>query len=147
MCPSPLPRLTPSYSCCATAMVWRTEKPSLRAPSCCNVDVVNGGGGVFFSSFSSMDFTVYDAYFKSASTCFDSLSEDVTNFSPSFLLSDATNSSFFSVSKEASTVQYSTGLKARISRSRSTMIFTATDCTRPADRPRYTFFQRNGESV
>ncbi len=31
--------------------------------------------------------------------------------------------------------QYSTGMKAWISRSRSTMILTATDCTRPAERP------------
>ena len=34
-----------------------------------------------------------------------------------------------------STLQYSTGVNARISRSRSTINRTATDCTRPADRP------------
>src|SRR5438094_563500 len=33
---------TPSYSRCATCMVFRAENPSLRAASCCSVDVVNG---------------------------------------------------------------------------------------------------------
>ena len=37
--------------------------------------------------------------------------------------------------------QYSTGLKAWISRSRSTMMRTATLCTRPAERPRRTLSQ------
>ena len=40
--------------------------------------------------------------------------------------------------------QYSSGLNALISRSRSTMIRRATDCTRPADSPRRTFSQRMG---
>ncbi len=33
------------------------------------------------------------------------------------------------------------------SRSRSTNIFTATDCTRPADKPGEIFFHNNGETV
>src|SRR5262249_33855312 len=49
-------------------------------------------------------------------------------------------------SSRGSTVQYSSGTKARISRSRSTMMRTATDCTRPADNPRRTFCQSSGES-
>ena len=44
----------------------------------------------------------------------------------------------------ASSVQYSSGTKALISRSRSTISRTATDCTRPAERPRRTFFQSSG---
>jgi hypothetical protein len=36
---------------------------------------------------------------------------------------------------------------ARISFSRSTIMRTATDCTRPAERPRAIFFQRSGESL
>ena len=44
----------------------------------------------------------------------------------------------------ASSVQYSTGTNALISRSRSTISRTATDCTRPAESPRRTFFQSSG---
>ena len=40
--------------------------------------------------------------------------------------------------------QYSTGSKARISRSRSQTRRTATDCTRPALKPRRTFFHSSG---
>ena len=40
--------------------------------------------------------------------------------------------------------QYSSGTKAWISRSRSVMTRTATDCTRPADKPRRTFFHKSG---
>src|SRR3989337_2088053 len=40
------PRLTPSYSCCAMRMVRLAEKPSLRAASCCSVEVGNGGAGL-----------------------------------------------------------------------------------------------------
>jgi len=58
----------------------------------------------------------------------------------------ATNGGGASPSSRASTVQYSSAVKARISRSRSQMMRTATDCTRPADRPRRTFFQSSGES-
>ena len=44
----------------------------------------------------------------------------------------------------ASTFQYSSGWKARISRSRSTISFSATLCTRPALSPPATFFQSTG---
>ena len=40
-----------SYRRCATIMVCDTEKPSLRAASCCSVEVVNGGAGIRFSGF------------------------------------------------------------------------------------------------
>ncbi len=51
---------------------------------------------------------------------------------------------FFS---DASIVQYSVGVNALISASRSQMSLTATDCTRPALSPRPTFFQRRGLRV
>jgi hypothetical protein len=44
------------------------------------------------------------------------------------------------------TSQRSSGTKAAISRSRSTISLTATDCTRPADSPRATFFHSSGEA-
>ena len=36
----------PSYSRWAICIVLLAENPSLRAASCCNVEVVNGGAGV-----------------------------------------------------------------------------------------------------
>ena len=51
------------------------------------------------------------------------------------------------VSSSASSVQYSRAVNARISRSRSTTMRTATDCTRPADRPPRTLRDRSGLSV
>ena len=47
----------------------------------------------------------------------------------------------------ASTLQYSVGTKARISFSRSTISRTATDWTRPAERPLRTLRQRKGLSL
>ena len=44
----------------------------------------------------------------------------------------------------ASSDQYSSGWKARISSSRSTTSRTATDCTRPAESPLRIFFHRKG---
>ena len=46
----------------------------------------------------------------------------------------------------ASTDQYSTGTNASISLSRSQMIRSATVWTRPAERPRQTFFQSRSET-
>ena len=40
-----------SYRRCATIMVCDTENPSLRAASCCSVEVVNGGAGMRLSGF------------------------------------------------------------------------------------------------
>jgi hypothetical protein len=38
--------------------VWLAEKPSLRAASCCSVEVVNGGGGFLANGLVSTDETV-----------------------------------------------------------------------------------------
>ncbi len=56
----------------------------------------------------------------------------------------ATNGGGFLPSTFASTDQYSCGLNAAISSSRSKMRRTATDCTRPADRPRRTLVHSTG---
>ena len=50
--PSP-GRSMPSYRRWATDIVLRAPKPSLRAASCCSVDVVNGGAGERLRSFCS----------------------------------------------------------------------------------------------
>jgi hypothetical protein len=39
-------------------MVWLAEKPSLRAASCCRVEVVKGGGGLRVKGLVSTDATV-----------------------------------------------------------------------------------------
>ena len=51
------------------------------------------------------------------------------------------------VARIASIVQYSRAVNASISRSRSTTRRTATDWTRPADRPPRTLRDRSGLSV
>jgi hypothetical protein len=47
-------------------------------------------------------------------------------------------------SRQAAMFQYSSGLKAWRSLSRSTMSRSATDWTRPADKPREIFFHKRG---
>ncbi len=47
--------------------------------------------------------------------------------------------------KSAGKLQYSSGTKARISSSRSTIILSATDCTRPAEIPEDTARHSTGE--
>ena len=62
--------------------------------------------------------------------------------SPSIRTSSAAKVSPAAVARMAWIVQYSRAVKPRISRSRSTTSRTATDCTRPADRPRWTFLRQ-----
>ena len=47
-----------SYSRCATIIVCETVKPSLRAASCCSVEVVKGGAGERWSGLCCMSPTV-----------------------------------------------------------------------------------------
>ena len=68
-------------------------------------------------------------------------------FSPATSFSVATNSGGSLAESFAWSDQYSTGTNAWISRSRSTISRTATDCTRPAERPRWTFSQSKGERL
>ena len=65
-------------------------------------------------------------------------------FSSPMRRSLAANGGGVLASKRASTVQYSSGTKTAISRSRSTMRRTATVCTRPAESPRRTLSQSSG---
>ena len=51
----------PSYRRCASVIVFRAEKPSFRAASCCSVEVVNGGAGDRFRSFRWTSRTRYEA--------------------------------------------------------------------------------------
>ena len=51
-----------SYSRCAARIVRRASKRNFRLPSCCSVDVVNGGAGLRVNGFSSAEETVNDAW-------------------------------------------------------------------------------------
>ncbi len=66
---------------------------------------------------------------------------------PSILTSSAEKVVPSAVARLASSVQYSRAVNASISRSRSTTSRTATDWTRPADRPDRTFRDRSGLRV
>ena len=105
---------------------------------------MNGGTAPFFRSFVVTDATVHVACFRSSRTVFDSASLPILMFAPSRLSSFASNSGGTGPASRAVMFQYSSATNAPISRSRSTTILSATDCTRPALRPRRTLSQRIG---
>ena len=74
-------------------------------------------------------------------------SSGMSGAAPSMRATSALKRSPDSVSSSACSVQYSRAVKAAISRSRSTTSRTATDCTRPAERPPRTFRDSSGLSV
>ena len=137
-------------------MVRLAPNPSLRAASCWSVEVVNGGAGLRLTSFSRTSRTRYAASrrrsaWRAASASADRvmpfLSGEVASLPWGISIRRAENgASSPSGVRRTSTLQYSTGTKAAISRFRSTMSRRATDCTRPAERPGRTFFHRTGES-
>ena len=138
---------TPSYSVWAARMVRVAVKPRRRDASCCKVLVMNAGVGClarlpFFSSP-----TVYSAPSSPFSMARASASVCGSSFLP--LSSEARRAVklLCPTPRVASTFQYSSGLKPSISFSRSSIRRTATLWTRPADRPRRTFRQRNGLSL
>ncbi len=125
-------------------MVFLALKPSRLAASCWSLAVVKGGGGLRRRSLRSTEATVKRAFSISAARP-RAVSPSVSSaLCPSTLNRRARNSGGSAAARSASSVQYSTLTKASISRSRSTTRRTATDCTRPAERPRRTFFQRMG---
>src|SRR6266508_1932223 len=100
-------------------MVRLDEKPSLREASCWRVEVMNGGAAL-----------------RRRSLLLTSATTQV-----------AARARSAAAVASASRLQYSWGLKASISRSRSTIIFRAADWTRPADRPARTLRHRTGDSL
>ena len=55
-------------------MVWLTVNPSLRAASCCSVDVVKGGAGVRFMGFFCIWLMVKVAFLHISRNCSTSFS-------------------------------------------------------------------------
>src|SRR5690606_1035249 len=108
--------------------------------SCCKVDVVNGGAGDFLAGLVSKSLILKDApifFCKNASA-----SSLVLIFLGRFALDIFPSS----VSYIAVIAYECSALKFCISFSRSTIKRTATDCTRPADKPARTFFHKTGDN-
>ena len=149
-------------------MVRLASKRSLRLPSCCSVEVVNGAAGLFVKGFSSAERMVNSPV---SSFSLSSFAEAAVSSSTSSRLSlpvsgskslplamrlpprvvrRASNSlplpSPVVGVKRAERSQYSARTKRIRARSRSTRILVATLWTRPADRRGLIFFQRIGET-
>ena len=105
---------------------------------------MNGGGAFLRRSLRSTPLTTSGVDLMMPSTSRARPSCDSSAFLPSSLLNLAVNGGGVAPSTCTSTDQYSCGRKAVISASRSAMSRTATDCTRPADRPRRTFVHSTG---
>ena len=125
-------------------MVCDTENPNLRAASCCKVEVVNGGAGVFLVGRVTMSLILKSADLQdSRNACASSLV--LKRLDNSALTS--TFSPFASGTSKTAVTRYHDSLtKAFTSRSRSTIRRTATDCTRPADKAGFTLRHNTGES-
>src|SRR5262249_46476031 len=117
-------------------MVLGAVKWSLRLASCWSVEVMKGAAGFRRRSPRVTLFTFHTAPCRPVMTFRVSASDGRLAFSPLTSRSVAVNSGGFFPLSRACRDQYSVGTKAWISRSRSVMSRTATDCTRPADRPR-----------
>ena len=136
---------TPSYSCCAILIVFEIGKLSAFEASCCNVLVVNGRGAFFVLSPFFISRISNFSFSSSARTLSISSFDEIAILSLPFPINLAM-SGFFSPSafKDTSSDQYSSGINALISSSRSQTILSATDCTLPALKPLFTFAQSNG---
>ncbi len=156
-----LPISMPSYNFCAVVIVRFTEKPILRAASCCNFDVINGGTGLRLRSFVVTESTTNFSLFASStivcavasslmcvSFFFNSWSNaPVLTVLSSILKSLASKAGGNFAVKFAAIVQYSVLINFSISRSRSTTSRSATVCTLPADSLPPTFFHSSGETL
>ena len=108
---------------------------------------MNGAAGFRRRSPRATLLTLHRAPCSAVITASVAASDGRSAFSPRTSRSVATKSGGALPLSRAWRDQYSTDTKAWISRSRSAMRRTATDCTRPADRPRRTFSQSSGESL
>ena len=108
---------------------------------------MNGGAGLRRRSPRVTDSTTKRAPSSDAISARVPASSASAAFSPPTSLRVAVNSGGSFAASRACSDQYSTDTNAWISRSRSTISRTATDWTRPADRPRWTFSQSSGERL
>ena len=130
-------------------MVRWAVKPSLRAASCCRVEVVKGGDGLRLTGFFSIDLMVklpaLMASRAASAMASEVMSSRCTRF-PACLTSRVVKGGL-SAARSASTDQYSAARNASISISRSTTMRRATDCTRPAERAPGSLRHSTGDRV
>jgi len=128
-------------------MVRLGLKPSLRLASCWRVLVVNGGDGLRREAFVPTESTTGRSPRRAVAWCSAVSPSLMSSVLPAIRTRAAVKVVPSAVASSASRVQYSRAVNARISRSRSTTIRTATDWTRPAERPLRTFLLISGLSV
>src|SRR5574344_1830671 len=132
-------------------MVFDTGNFNFRAASCCKVEVVKGGAGVrlplFFCTSRTQNSAPVHAsknarassgvakrWFNSARSIGDVPDTSASDPICSWLLVPCSN-------KNSAVTRYcAVLLNCALSRSRSTIRRTATDCTRPADKPVVTYY-------
>ena len=112
--------------------------------SCCSFEVMNGGTGLRRRSRAVTFATLNVAASRSARTVAACSPFTISMFLPWCLTRFAGKTGGCAADRCARTDQYSSATNARISRSRSQIMRSATDCTRPADSPRRTLSQRMG---
>ena len=105
--------------------------------------MINGGDGCFFVTRFLIDLTRKASCFRSARILSACVLSEISIFLP-FLEASFAENGLSSALNVASILQYSFGTNALISSSLSTIRRTATDCTRPADKPLLTFFHKKG---
>ena len=98
------------------------------------------------STTGSLPFAAASSFSRAAEAWSSVTIVNCSTFSPSSCVSLASNA-LPSLSSAALIVQYSRGSNASISSSRSQIRRSAGDWTRPADSPRFTFFQSSGERL
>ena len=125
-------------------MVLRAVNPKRFAAVCWSVEVVNGARGRETFSVTFTSATVKPSSFSSSMTARVASSDPSTGFSPASDTSWAMKTDL-PFRSSASRLQYSSGRKASISASLSQISRRATDWTRPAERPFFTFFHSRGD--
>ena len=141
-----------SYNFWATRMVLCALKRNLRAASCCKVEVIKGAAGLRLRSFACTSMTCktpFAACFKAAIAACAAASSVKLNCS-TFLPANTDNPAWKACLPKrlaAAIFQYSSVLKASISRSRSTIMRKAGDCTRPAESPGCTLRHSSGDKL
>ena len=131
------------------SMVSGADIPSLFEASCCSVLVVKGAGACDLVTDFLTCATEYAPAASAASTSSACSLLPILHFLPARFSSVALKGEYFfpSSCSSAVIVQYSSGLNAWISRSRSTTRRRATDCTLPAESPLLILLLSSGDNL
>ena len=125
-------------------MVFFAEKRRRDEAACCRVEVMKGGRGLFcLTCFFTFSTAIPRAFLIRSATAWEAASSGISFGSTTL----AENASPPGVRRSASMVQYSWETNLSISSWRMQMSRTATDCTLPPERPRFTRFHRSGLMV